>query len=181
MQRGNRKAATTMRSVELLVSYGADTVMPAVLSVLENEFSLPTTVTSVNHASMTDAAAALVDDFFNWMNQLRPQVQSMLVFLVPARLETSFGYEVVAETRASRIIIATPKLTPKTLPRVLRHEIGRVMGLEDHWGCVMSRYYVENPTFCIHCRAALLQSGIAWRTDTSQDRKQHGQADADEV
>lgn len=156
-----------MISVELL-AYEGDEVTSSVRLLLEREFSFPTTVTTVKEPRVTDVAAAAVDDFFAWMCALRPQVETIIIFLVPTRLFTAFDHEIVAETRANRVVVATPRLSQRTLPRVLRHEIGRVMGLKDHWDCVMSRQFVENPTFCIQCRAILLERGIAWRVDPSQ-------------
>jgi hypothetical protein len=152
-------------SAELLTPK-TDDISSTALSILEREFSFPTTVTTVTGTPADDVAVAPVDDLFNWMTVLRPRVTAILIFLAPTRLVTAFDLEIVAETRATRIVIATPKLTPKTIPRVVRHEIGRVMGFDDHWGCVMSRYYVENAVFCIRCRTALLERGISWKPAT---------------
>lgn len=152
-------------SAELLTPE-ADDVSSTALSVLEQEFSFPTTITTVTGTPADSVAVAAVDDLFQWMSVVRPRDTAIFILLVPTRLVTAFDHEIVSETRATRIVIATNKLTPKTLPRVIRHEIGRVLGFDDHWGCVMSRYYVENPVFCIRCRTALLERGISWKPAT---------------
>lgn len=149
-------------SVELLTQRD-DEISRFAASILEREFSFATTITTVTGTPAEGIAVAAVDNLFKWMSVLRPRVNAILILLVPSRLVTAFDHEIVAETRVARIVIATPKLTTITLPRVLRHEIGRVMGLDDHWGCVMSRYFVENAIFCIRCRTALLERGIAWK------------------
>jgi hypothetical protein len=153
-------------SAELL-THRDDELSRFALAILEREFSFSTTTTTVTGTPAEDVPVAVVDDLFGWMSVFRPRVNAILVLLVPTRLVTAFDHEIVAETRVARIVIATPKLTTRTLPRVLRHEIGRVMGFDDHLGCVMSRYYVENATFCIRCCTALLERGIAWKQDTT--------------
>jgi hypothetical protein len=151
-----------MVSVELL-TYKSDEVTTSAEMLLEREFSFPTVVTTIAPALETNLAMVAVDYYFDRMSVLRPHVETIVVFLTPSRLFTAFDHEIVAETRANRVVVATSKLTQATLPRVFRHEIGRVLGLSDHWGCVMSRYFVEDPMFCIQCRATLFKHGIAWR------------------
>ena len=151
-----------MHSVELLV-FERDQTADSARLLLEREFSFETTVTEVQ-TPLTGIVA--VDDFFEWMSALRPLTKRTVIFLVPNRLFAAFDHEIVSEARVDRIVIATTKLTPESLSRVLRHEIGLVLGLKVHWGCVMSRSFVENPVFCVECRQALLKRGIAWHADT---------------
>ena len=153
-----------MHPVELLV-FKRDEAADSARVLLKREFSFEATITEVQ-APLTEIVA--VDDFFEWMSALRPLTKRIVIFLVPNRLFAAFDHEIVSEARADRIVIATTKLTPESLSRVLRHEIGLALGLKVHWGCVMSRSFVENPVFCVDCRKTLLKQGIAWRADTSE-------------
>lgn len=153
-----------MISVEIL-TYRADEIANAALAILGREFSFLTSLTTISKPPETHAEGTDVDGVFAWIFEMQPRSQDATIVLVSAPLY-AVDHEIVAETRANFVVISTTRLTTATLPRVLRHQIGQVVGLSDHCDCVMSRYFVENPVFCIRCRAALLKRGIAWRDDT---------------
>lgn len=86
----------------------------------------------------------------------------LVIVLVPQRLVTPFGYAVAGECRGNIIVLSTEALTMDLLPRLLRHEIGHSLGIEEHLDCVMSRYQVRDASYCPHCIQILHSQGIDW-------------------
>lgn len=88
-----------------------------------------------------------------------------VILLVADDLCTSFGKRVAAETRETYIVVSTIHLNASNADRLIRHELGHVFGFSEHLECVMSRYYVEDHGFCVHCADALSRRNIALRSN----------------
>ena len=159
-------SALLKRSVSVLFWGEAERLGAPSMAMLTEEFTfyceqLRIPEQRVSAPSFTEAA--VTDDVIRMAEEEAPAMSQLVVILSPVPLYTPFGYHVVGESRGRVIAISTTKVRPSNLARVLRHEVGHYFGIDEHLGCVMSPYQVDDFSFCAECISRLHVAGVEWR------------------
>ncbi len=131
-------------------------MVPETENILARDFFLNSTRCEIQEPPLPalqyyPAGFCSADPLFELIQKHAGPTNAAVVLLAPIRLVTPFDYHPIAETRESLVVVSTSRMDKKDLPRVLRHEFGHVFGIEEHLDCVMSPYFVEDPSFCEKC------------------------------